>query len=150
MQKSAARQLGSLVILVAVALLALLYFRSRDQAPKNGSALRAAITVDVVIRIDADTLLHQSLQTVGPLTALSALEQVAGVAKLPVGIRKYDFGRLVVSIGGHTAGPDGDWNYRVNDLLMPVAAEACQLKTGDRLVFRFGKAEGDTLAAPSN
>jgi hypothetical protein len=103
-----------------------------------------------VIRTDADTVLHQSLQTSGPLSALSALEQVAGKAKLPVGIRKYDFGRLVVSIGGHTAGADGDWNYRVNDTLMPVAAEACQLKTGDRLVFRFGKAESDTLAAHPN
>lgn len=150
MHKAARRQLRTLGFLVAVALVALFFTRSRPPAPQGVAVKTSMLAVDVLIRTEQDTLWHGTLEAAGPMSALSALEHAASEATLPVGIRQYDFGKLVVSIGGHTSGSEGDWTYRVNDRLMPVAAEACQLAQGDRLEFRFGMAPDDTLPVPSD
>jgi hypothetical protein len=131
--------------MVAVAGIGLLYFNRQGQDGAGPVTTGPSLSVQVLIRAGADTLANGPLTAAAPLAALSALEQSAANAKLPVGIRQYDFGKLVVSIGGYTAGSDGDWTYRVNDSLIPVAAENCQLADGDRLEFRFGKAASDSL-----
>lgn len=124
--------------MVAVALVAYVLTR-KPEVPENQPAGASELTVRVTVRAGLDTLLNRSLTVRGPVSALGALELAAAADSTPVGIRQYDFGKLVVSIGGITAGQDGDWTYRVNDSLMPVAAEACQLGEGDRLEFLFGK-----------
>ena len=149
MQPAARRQLWILLLLVATACAALLVTRGRQQAPGGPAAGPLDLTVDVVVHAGPDTLLHRSLESQGPLSALQALEQTCALAALPVGIRPYDFGKLVVSVGKYTAGPEGYWTYSVNGDLVPMAAEACQLKQGDRLVFRFGRAPDDSLATGS-
>lgn len=150
MQGSSRKQLWSLALLVAVALLALYFTRSREEVLQKPSGGLRPLSVSVLVHTETDTLLNRSLETEGPLTALSALEQAASIAKLPVGIRQYDFGKLVVSIGGRTAGQGGDWTYRVNGHLIPVSAETCQLSHGDSLAFRFGKGSDDSLATAPN
>jgi hypothetical protein len=149
MQPAARRQLWILLFLVATACAALVVTRGRQKAPGGPAATPHDLTVEVVVHADLDTLLHRTLESEGPLSALQALEQTCALAALPVGIRPYDFGKLVVSVGKYTAGPDGYWTYRVNGDLVPMAAEACQLKQGDRLVFRFGRASDDSLATGS-
>ena len=128
--------------MVAVALVALVLTR-RPEVSEVRQAGPPGLSLQVSVISGLDTLLHRSLTVAGPVSALGALEQAAAADSTPVGIRQYDFGKLVVSIGGITAGSDGDWTYRVNDSLVPVAAEACQLGQGDRLEFRFGKAPDD-------
>ena len=145
-------QLVILAAMVAVAGLGLLYFNRQGEQPVTTApaGVGPELTVNVVIRAEADTLFAGPLVTEGPLSVLSALEQAAEGATLPVGIRQYDFGKLVVSIGSYTAGADGDWTYRVNDSLIPVAAESCQLADGDRLEFRFGQSSKDSSEPPDS
>ena len=132
-------QLLILAVMVVVAAGGLVFFSSQDEEPANVPPAGPTISVHVLIRAGTDTLSSVPLLAGSPLTALTALEQTAVRANLPMGIRQYDFGKLVVSIGGYTAGLDGDWTYRVNDSLIPVAAEHCQLADGDRLEFMFGR-----------
>jgi len=150
MNKTPKLQLTILAAMVALAGLGLLYFNRQAEQPAlpAAPAVGPELSVDVVIRAGDDTLFVGPLVTNGPLSALSALELAAEAATLPVGIRQYDFGKLVVAIGTYTAGPDGDWNYRVNDSLIPVAAEACQLADGDRLEFIFGQSAKDPSEEP--
>ena len=65
--------------------------------------------------------------------------------QIPIGLRDYDFGKLVVSIGGVTSGSGEYWTYRLNGEFVPVAAGACMLADGDTLEFRFGDAPIDSL-----
>lgn len=134
--------------MVAVALAALVL--TRPDTPTELPAGPAGMTLHVTVIAATDTLLQRTLEATGAVSALGALELAAAADSTPVGIRQYDFGKLVVSIGGITAGPDGDWTYTVNETLMPVAAESCQLGQGDRLVFRFGRAPDDSAAAPAD
>lgn len=145
-------QLWILAAMIAVAGVGLLYFNKQGAQEEAQAPSGPSLTVQVLIRSGTDTLASGPLTADSPLSALSALEQQATRSKLPVGIRQYDFGKLVVSIGGYIAGPQGDWSYRVNDSLIPVAAENCQLADGDRLEFRFdqgadttGQAVADTV-----
>lgn len=144
MNSSVKRQLLVLAGMVVTACVALWYFGSLEPDQVRKLASGVEVTVHVVVRAQTDTLMAGSLTATSPLSALSALEQEAAKASLAIAIRQYDFGKLVVSIGHYTAGPDGDWSYRVNDSLIPVAAENCQLADGDRLEFRFDKGSDTT------
>ena len=136
----------ALLAVIALAAVAVLIWSNRDERPPGGPAVEApSIVVSVRAIVSTDTVLDRTVEGPSPVTALEALELAAAADSLPLGVREYDFGRLVVSIGGVTAGPEGDWTYTVNDDYMPVGAGACSLVTGDRLVFRFGPAPSDSL-----
>lgn len=54
----------------------------------------------------------------------------------------YSFGVFVESIAGVPNGKDGKyWQYYVNDKLGEVAADKKEVKTGDRVEWRFEKAD---------
>jgi hypothetical protein len=143
--KSVYRQVA-LLATFALAAAAVLLWSNRARPPAgDGAGTASPIAVTVTAAAGPDTILHRAVQLTPPVTALTALEQAAAADSLSLGIREYDFGRLVVSIGGVTAGPDGDWTYTVNDHHMPVGAGACMLQAGDRIVFRFGQAAADSL-----
>lgn len=139
--KSVVGQLGILVGLVFFAVGAIVWTNREHQVPADGvSAAGEPIEVTLVVRTQTDTLLSTSVRDTGVLTALEVLERAADRREIALGIRDYDFGRLVVSIGGITSGPDGDWTYTVNGDLMPVGAGSCVLAAGDVVEFRFGTA----------
>ena len=134
-----------MVILVAVAVAALIWSGRQGDVEAPVADGQAPIRVQVMARTDLDTILHVDLEQPPPVSALTALEAAARQDSLPLGVKDYDFGKLVFSIGGRTAGDDGHWTYRVNGELAPVAADAYWLADGDRLEFRFGVAPEDSL-----
>ncbi len=143
--KSVYRQVALLAFFALAAVAALLW-SNRADPPANDTAVGTPqIPASVLAVAGPDTILNRAVEMTPPVTALAALEQAAAVDSLPLGIREYEFGRLVVSIGGVTAGSEGDWTYTINDEHMPVGAGACMLQAGDRLVFRFGEASPDSL-----
>jgi hypothetical protein len=143
--KSVYRQVALLATFALAAAAVLLWSNRADPPAGERAAKTPPIAVSVTAVAGPDTILHRAVEATPPVTALAALEQAAAADSLSLGIREYDFGRLVVSIGGVTAGPDGDWTYTINDDHMPVGAGACLLQAGDRLVFRFGQAATDSL-----
>jgi hypothetical protein len=134
-----------MVILVAVAIAALIWSGRQSDVEVPVSDGSAPVWVHVLVRTDLDTILSVDLEQASPTSALAALEAAARQDSLPLGIKEYDFGKLVFSIGGRTAGEMGAWTYRVNGEFMPMAADVCQLADGDRLEFRFGPAPEDSL-----
>lgn len=148
MNRSAKTQLLILAAMIVVAAAGLVYFDRQGDPVERPQAGGPELEVHVLVYSGSDTLVHAPVQAAPPLSALSALEHAAQKATLPVGIRQYDFGKLVVSIGGYTAGVEGDWTYRVNDSLVPVAAENCQLAHGDRLEFRFSQSAKGSGESP--
>jgi hypothetical protein len=143
--KAVSRQLALMVILVVVAIAALIWSGRKSDVEEPVAEGAAPIRVHVMVRTDLDTILNVDMEEPPPVSALAALEAAARSDSLPLGIKEYDFGKLVFSIGGRTAGDDGDWTYKVNGEFMPVAADACQLAEGDRLEFRFGAPPEDSL-----
>jgi len=139
------RQLVLLVVLVVVAIAALIWSGRQSDVEVPVPDPAAPGLVHVMVRTDLDTILNIDLEQTLPVSALAALEAAARQDSLPLAVKEYDFGKLVFSIGGRTAGDDGDWTYKVNGEFVPVAADVCQLAEGDRLEFRFGPAPEDTL-----
>lgn len=131
------------VVIIAVVALTLSNRAPKDSTPQIEGP---AISVLVMAEVDGESVLAAEAHIPDSGTALAALEEAALQQSTPLGIKEYPFGKLVVSIGGVTAGPDGDWTYRVNDTMVPVAANSMHLRDGDRLVFRFGAASTDSLS----
>jgi len=143
---SVKRQIGLLAGIVIIAAIALM-LSNRQPTPSDAAKIEGpAIGVSIAAVADGDTVLADTLEIEADGTVLRALEAAAGTKRVPLGTRAYSFGILVVSIGGFTAGADGDWTYRVNDTMVPVAANSMHLQDGDRVLFRFGPGQADSLA----
>ena len=143
--KSVYRQVLLLAAFVLAAVVALIWSNRGDQSAGQSASDAPDVTAMVQAVAGVDTILSRTVDLSGPVTALAALEQAAARDSLPLGIREYDFGRLVVSIGGVTAGPQGDWTYTVNDEFQSVGAGTCLLQDGDCLTFLFGPPSPDSL-----
>jgi len=140
------RQIALLVVLAAIAVAAIIWSgRDQDSHVPIAHTGRDSLAVVVLAHSETDTVLHTSLILAAPISALGALEQAAARDQIPMGLRDYDFGKLVVSIGGITSGTGEYWTYRLNGEFVPVAAGACMLADGDTLEFRFGDAPIDSL-----
>jgi hypothetical protein len=143
--KSVWRQIILLLIMAGAAVFALQWSSQRKPASVAPAGSAAPLTVSVLAQVQGDTLLHDTVEAPAPLSALEALELAAADAVTALGIRDYSIGRLVVSIGDVTAGPEGDWTYTVNGAYVPVGADQYQLADGDRLTFAFGHTPHDSL-----
>ena len=144
--KSVMSQSGILLGIMVIAAIAIMI--SNPGPDENEPVIDGpAIEVLVMALADGDTMLAAEPQLPEESSALAALEEAALQHTVPLGIKAYPFGKLVVSIGGVTAGPEGDWTYRVNDTMVPVAANSMHLQDGDRLVFQFGSGDADSLAS---
>ena len=141
--KSVSRQLVLMAGLVVVAVVAILWSGRQGQTERQTTDDFSPLRVSVFAHRDLDTIVWSDVETTRPLSALQALEQAAGRDSIPLGIRAYDFGKLVVSIGVVTAGAAGHWTYKVNGEFVPQAADAYQMANGDRLEFLFGTAPDD-------
>lgn len=145
-RKTLTGQSGLLLGIVIIAAIAILWSnRPLNHHPKQGG--QKTVGVLVMAKADGKMVLGAKANIPAGGSALDALEDAAFQQAVPLGIKEYPFGKLVVSIGEYTAGPDGDWTYRVNDTMVPVAANAVTMHEGDRLMFRFGHAEADSLKA---
>ena len=143
--KPQVRRLATLAVVALAALAAVFWFGQTANEPEIDVIPGDTVGVYVAAVRQTDTVLQRPVQADGALSALAALEQAARSADVPLAVRTYDFGQLVVSIGGITAGDDGHWTYTVNGEFMPVAAGQCVLADGDTLVFHFGRAPADSL-----
>jgi hypothetical protein len=134
---------GVFVVLAIVAALAIWWSGRSNNASSQASG--EAVAALVIAHAGSDTILNAKVDAPPPGTALGALETAAKNHRVPLGTQRFDFGVLVASIGRYTAGPDGDWTYRVNDTAPPVGAADLKLNAGDRVVFSFGSAKEGTL-----
>jgi len=138
------RQSGLLLGIMVIAVIAIIM--SNQEPDQTTPALDGpAMQVTVMAWADGESVLEATPTLPEGGSALTALEEAALEHAVPLGIKSYPFGQLVVSIGGVTAGPEGDWTYRVNDTMVPLAANSMPLQDGDRLVFQFGSGDADSL-----
>lgn len=72
-------------------------------------------------------------------TALSALQKRAAQDTMIVETKAYDgLGTMVTSIAGVANGQDGKyWVFEVNNQVVPIAADAYNLRAGDLLTWKF-------------
>jgi hypothetical protein len=141
---------GQILVLVSLALLAIAALWWNTKTGPTGESpqeARPAVRVQVRAVADGDTLLDRAVAVPDSSTVKTALEAAAHEGGVPLGVREYDFGVLVVNIGSRAAGPDGDWTYRLNDSLPPLGVHQCRVHDGDRVDFHFGKNASDTAAA---
>jgi len=145
--KSVTGQIGVLLGIVVIAVIAIVISNRNPATEQPNEATAEQMEVLVMAKVDEEPVLMAQAKVPVGASVLQALEAAAAANASPIGVKEFPFGKLVVSIAGVTAGADGDWTYRVNDTLVPVAANSMHLNAGDRVVFRFGGGDADSLAA---
>lgn len=74
-------------------------------------------------------------------TAFSILMEMAEENQMEIETKEYDFGTLVEAIGGKENSTEQAWIYFINGESGQVAADKQELKTGDKVEWKFIKPE---------
>jgi hypothetical protein len=141
--KSVYGSVATFAVLAVGATLAIIWSGRTNDKPADTQS--GDVAAHVIVHAGSDTILNTLIDAPPPGTALAALETAAKNHRVPLGTQQFDFGVLVASIGKYTAGADGDWTYRVNDTMPKVGAADLKLNEGDRIEFRFGPGQSDSV-----
>jgi hypothetical protein len=129
-----------LIIFVVAAISGFFVFSQRVapvsvEIPLHQTTQSALPTVSLVIFNGITTATYSAQAK----TAYDALVSVTTQEKIPLVSKKYDFGVFVSSIGGKASGTDLAWIYYVNGKSATVGADVYELKSGDRVEWKYTK-----------
>lgn len=122
-----------IVLCISLILFASCRISSYDQAASSSSSVPAASNIELVIDYGNST--QRVLANLSGSTVFDILNETAHVT-----YTTHAFGSFIQSINGveNNAGGNGYyWQYWVNDLLAPVAADFYVLSDGDGILWKY-------------
>jgi len=118
-----------------------MYFNKTNPIVSEVENNQETIKEKVYLAIDSgDSVQTFDINFSEGLTAFDLLEEKTNELNKALKTEVYDFGVLVVAIGDKENGEDGRyWLYYVNGEMPMVSADKMELKSGDKVEFKFEK-----------